>query len=311
MFCIVMLIVLLVLSIFSASSRSLVREAFECVTRRVTLRPCVTGFDEKMKARILGSVLSRSETAARLLNRNFELLSWTFFLLFLASAIWVVRGGYLFYVTGSCSGLNRDSFCVFDPKGASNQVSLTGSCPIRPKSSAGVSLKGVDLTKFPALKGVGPGTIVMIGCYGCSYSRTVYPMLKDLAVKSGSSFVFIDYPVTVGSDLMTRLGSCVYRADQAKYWKLNDRLFRAEKAKLEDPAYAAQAASDLGLGAEVSPRCLQDPATENAVSAQLNEAAKTGFFGTPTVFINGRPYVGPKPPRVYAIALQGPLYWLE
>ena len=43
---------------------------------------------------------------------------------------------------------------------------------------------------------------------------------------------------------------------------------------------------------------------------QLDEATKTGFYGTPTIFINGQSFVGPKPYRVYAIALGGLLYWL-
>ena len=55
MFCIVAFIVLSILGIFSATNRALAREAMDCVFRRVTLRPCNTGFDEKMKARILGS----------------------------------------------------------------------------------------------------------------------------------------------------------------------------------------------------------------------------------------------------------------
>ena len=35
------------------------------------------------------------------------------------------------------------------------------------------------------------------------------------------------------------------------------------------------------------------------------------FMGTPTIFINGQGFVGPKPPRVYAIALEGLFYWLK
>ncbi len=78
MFCIVAFVILGILGIFSATRRELAKEALHCVFRRVILRPCDTGFDEKLKARILGSVIMRSETAARILNRNFELLSWVF-----------------------------------------------------------------------------------------------------------------------------------------------------------------------------------------------------------------------------------------
>jgi hypothetical protein len=58
MFCIVAFAVLSILGIFSATNRALAKEALDCVLRRVTLRPCNTGFDEKIKAKILGSVIT-------------------------------------------------------------------------------------------------------------------------------------------------------------------------------------------------------------------------------------------------------------
>ena len=61
MFCIVAFIVLSIISIFSVSHRALAKEAFDCVFRRVTLRPCNTGFQEKMKAQITGKLLMKSE----------------------------------------------------------------------------------------------------------------------------------------------------------------------------------------------------------------------------------------------------------
>jgi protein-disulfide isomerase len=67
----------------------------------------------------------------------------------------------------------------------------------------------------------------------------------------------------------------------------------------------------LGLSWGEINRCLNDPGTEEAVGRQLDEVAKTNFFGTPTVFIDGQPFVGPKPYRVYAIAINGLLYWLR
>ena len=63
MFCIISFVVLSILGIFSATNRALARESLDCVLRRVTLRPCNTGFDEKMKARILGSVSESAKTA--------------------------------------------------------------------------------------------------------------------------------------------------------------------------------------------------------------------------------------------------------
>ena len=179
MFCIVAFIVLAVLGIFSATSKELAKEALNCVFRRVTLRPCDTGFDEKIKSKILGNVINHSEVAARVLNKNFELLSWVFFILMLVSSAWAVRGSYLYYVTGSCNGLNQTAFCIFDPKGKLNEIStVSESCPVKQPTSDDLTLEGVDLTRFPELNSGAKDRIVMIGCYGCDYSRKVYPILK-------------------------------------------------------------------------------------------------------------------------------------
>jgi len=312
MFCIVAFIILAVLGIFSASCRGLAREALDCVLRRVTLRPCTTGFDERMKSRILGSVINRSETAARVLNKNFEVISWMFFLLMLGSTLFAVRGLYLFYVTGSCSGSNQSSFCIFDPKGETSQVSQASqSCPIKPMQISDLTLKNVNLALFPTVSGTQKGSIVLIGCYGCTYSRKVYAPLKELARKTGTTFTFIDYPVKVKTNLMLRLGQCVYQQDQGKYWRLNDALFSSDLAKLDDEAFAGKVSGDLGLDPAAMLRCVKDPKTEDVVNRQMDEANKTNFYGTPTVFVNDQVFVGPKPSRVYAIALNGPFYWLK
>ena len=312
MFCILAFMVLGLLGIFSASSRTLAKEALDCVLRRVTLRPCTTGFDERMKSRILGSVINRSETAARALNKNFELLSWVFFLLIFGSSLFAIRGMYLFYVTGSCNGLNQSAFCVLDPKGQSNEVSaVSTTCNLKSPGLTNVTLKGVDLSGFPVLHPGAMHKIVMIGCYACDYSRKVYPEIRDLANRSGAEFTFADYPVKVKTDLTTRLGLCVHQQDQTKYWKLNDILFATDKANLDSPAFVQKAIADLGLDSSKINRCLDSSATEDRVDKQLNEIANSNFYGTPTIFIDNTVFVGPKPYRVYAISMQGLLYWLH
>ncbi len=312
MFCIVAFVVLAILGIFSATNRALAREALDCVFRRFTLRPCNTGFDEKMKARILGSVITRSETAARVINRNFELISWTFFILMLASSIWAVRGVYLYYVTGSCNGLNQSAFCVFDPTGQNNQTSaLSQSCKLKPTTISDLTLKDVDLSSFPVLNGTSLNKIVFVGCYHCDYTRKAYPMVRDLVDRFGYSFTFLHYPVKESSDYFSKLSACAYKQDPGKYWRFNDAMFAADKANLDDPAFIQKTLTDAGLDPVKAEHCVSDPATEALAKQQMQEVMKTNFFGTPTVFINGKALVGPKPYRVYAIMAEGLFYWLK
>jgi len=312
MLCIVSFIVLSILGIFSASNRQLAREALDCVLRRVTLRPCNTGFDEKIKAKILGVVITRSEAGARFLNRHFELLSWVAFFLLLASSVMAVRGLYLFYVTGSCNGLNNSAFCVFDPTGQNNQVSTLGqNCSISDNPERGVTLKNVDLSDWPVLNPGASNQVVMVGCYACDYTRKVYPSIRALVQKYRPEFRFGEYQVKEQTDLLTRVGYCVYHANPEKYWAMNDVLFTTEKANLDDPSYVHQLLTSLGIDANQIDECASDPQTQTRVEKLLNEIRRTNFPGTPTVFINGVPMVGPKPYRVYAIQLEGLFFWIK
>ena len=92
MFCIVAFIILSIIAIFNAAYRELAKEAYDCVFRRITFRPCNTGFKEKMKAKISGQLLNRSVRMARFFNHNFELLAWIFFLLTVGSIFWTGKG---------------------------------------------------------------------------------------------------------------------------------------------------------------------------------------------------------------------------
>lgn len=313
MFCIISAIVLSILGIFSASNRILAKEALDCVFRRVTLRPCNTGFDEKMKARILGSLINRSEKLAGFVNRYFEILAWTFFVALLASSILFVRGLYLFYVTGSCNGLNSTALCVFDPTGKNNETSVIDEgCRVdQAGRGTALNLKDVNLNGFPVLNPDSPDKIVFIGCFACDYTRKAYPLVRELVDKRQASFTFLEFPVKEESDLDARFAYCAYEQDPLKYWDYTDALFASDKGSLDSGEYLSTAAESVGLDGDTIKTCAADPTTETSVQAQLQQILFTNFRGTPTVFINDEAMIGPKPYRVYAIMLDGFLYWLK
>jgi protein-disulfide isomerase len=312
MFCIISFIVLSILGIFSASNRILAKEALDCVFRRITLRPCNTGFDQKMKAKLLGMVISRSEKGARFINKNFEMLSWLFFILLLTSSFFAIRGIYYFYRYGSCNGLNQTGVCVFDPKGENNKITtISAGCDPQKTNSDSLTLKDVNLDLFPVKNPQAKDKIVFIGCYECDFTRKVYPLIKQLTKKFEVSYTFAHFPTKGDTQYLSEVGICVYQQNPDKYWQLNDSLFAAEKTKLEDKNYINQVISNLGIDSGAVQACLFDARTKATVSQQVLELEKTGMYGTPTIFINGSPLVGPKPYRVYAILLKGLFYWLQ
>jgi hypothetical protein len=268
-----------------------------------------------MKAKILGKVINRSEKTARFLNSHFELLAWIFFVLILGASVFAVRGVYLFYTTGNCNGVNNSGFCIFDPTGENNETSSTngGACPVPTNKAGGggLTLQGVDLSLWPVKNTNASNKVVFVGCYSCDYTRKVWPEIKALVEKFQPEFFFAEYPTKLKTDYLSKVGYCVFNQDQDKYWQMNDVLFAEDKSKLEDHAATEKILSDLGLNVDNVNACINDPATEANVQKIFTEVRKTNFYGTPTIFINGEPLVGPKPYRVYAIQMEGFFYWLK
>lgn len=314
MFCIASFVVLSILGIFSASNRVLAKEALDCVLRRVTFRPCNTGFDQKMKAKILGVVITRSENAARFLNKYFEAIAWVFIVLMLAATFMFGRGLYYFYTFGNCNGPEQaDAFCIFDPTGATTQVSGSPKCSVNAvKGVDGLDTSGLTLQDFPTLNPGAPKSIIFIGSYHCDYTRKVYSTVKGIADRYQANLHFLDYPINEPNDSFARLGYCVNQKDPAKYWQMNDILFSTPKDQIDQPGFVDKMLTDLGLNPAIIAGCTSDVQTETAVQKMLKQIEDTNFYGTPTIFINGnKGLVGPKPPRVYKIQLEGFFWFLK
>ena len=129
--------------------------------------------------------------------------------------------------------------------------------------------------------------------------------------KFNVSYTFAHFPTKGDTQYLSEVEICVYQQNPEKYWQFNEALFAADKTKLGDQNYVNQVISDLGLDSGEIQACLFDARTKETVNKQVFELEKTGMYGTPTIFINGSPLVGPKPYRVYAILLKGLFYWLK
>lgn len=300
MFCLVALIIFSILGIFSATHRELAKEALDCVFRRVTLRPCNTGFREKIKSQILVRLLDRSALLARLFNRHFELLSWVFFILMIGSTFWTVKGGYNYYMYGSCNGLNQSGFCAFDPKGENNKVTeINATCGAVEKKEENVTLDNVDLSSFPSKNIGSKDTVVLIGCYECDYTRKAYADVQKLVREQKTNYIFAHYPVKENTNYLSEIGYCVYKEYGERFWQFNDYLFTVDKVAIYGQDYMKRILENFEFDVNKINECINSPETVNAVADQLKQLQKTHLYGTPTVFINGKAFVGPKPYRVY------------
>lgn len=305
MFCIIAFIIFAILGIFSATHRALARQALDCVFRRVTFRPCNTDFKEKIKGRIVGKLLNRSVFAAKMFNKHFELFSWLFFILMVASTFWAIKGGYNYYLYGSCNGLNQSGFCAFDPKGENNKVTaINAQCGAEEKSEENVTLENVDLAGFPSKNVGSKNTVVLIGCYECDYTRKSYPDIQKLVREEKTNYIFAHYPAKEQTNYLSEVGYCVSKEYGDRFWAFNDYLFAVDKVEIYEADYMEKILRNFDFDVSKINECASNPETKKEVEGQLGELNKTHIYGTPTVFINGKAFVGPKPYRVYRSAIK-------
>ncbi|MFH1588609.1 MAG: hypothetical protein ABIA76_04700 [Candidatus Diapherotrites archaeon] len=114
MICLIALIVFAILGIFSAKYRDYAREAFDCVFRRMTLRKCNTSFDKKMKMKLTGKIMKKSPKAGGIVFKHFELISWFFTVLMIASFAYSAVSIYNFVVYNNCEGPNAVGPCIYN-----------------------------------------------------------------------------------------------------------------------------------------------------------------------------------------------------
>lgn len=304
--CIIALIVFGIMGIFSASHRALAKEAFSCVFKRITFRPCNTNFQEKVKGKILSKIITRSTFLAKMVNKHYEILSWIFFILMLGSTFYVLRGGYNFYIYGSCNGLNASGFCAFDPSGENNKVTGIGNgeaCVITQTIEANVTLNDVDLSIFPIQNNGSKDTVVFIGCYACDYSRKTYPDIQKLIKDKKANFIFAHYPAKGDTTFLAETEYCVYKDYPDKYWDFNSYLFSTDENYVLNKANLNEILGKFNFDVQKVNDCANSVETKTTVENQVKELNKTGLYGTPTIFINGKAFVGPKPYRVYSVPL--------
>jgi thiol-disulfide isomerase/thioredoxin len=125
-FCLVAMVVFGVLGIFSAKYRALAKEAFGCFFKTIQLKPCDSKLDQRMKSMLTAKIMDYSPWLARVIYKNFEVLSWIFTILFFASMAYSTYSIYNLVVYGSCS---PGSFCIFNPSAnitTSNTCNITG-----------------------------------------------------------------------------------------------------------------------------------------------------------------------------------------
>ena len=102
-FCIAAFVVLLILGAFSARYRVLLRKAWTCTSRRLTLRACDTGFREDAKSRMLAPLALRHPALVLPASVALEVLAWLLILTTVWSLYTVAKSSTNLAVYGTCN----------------------------------------------------------------------------------------------------------------------------------------------------------------------------------------------------------------
>lgn len=160
MICVLSLIVFSILGIFSATHRRLALEAFDCVKNRAKMQPCDTRLDDRVQASVVGKVLDYSPSAAKFLNKYFEVFSWVALILLVVSGLSAGVGAYNYAVHGNCNGPAAETGCAANTlesqiRGVLSDIGVPGISE-RPEvhdmaekglnNSSGTSLNGTEVS---------------------------------------------------------------------------------------------------------------------------------------------------------------------
>lgn len=127
-------------------------------------------------------------------------------------------------------------------------------------------------------------------CSHCSEAAKVFDKIsKKMGTKIG--YYFKNFPL--GSPTSTLAASAALAAHQQnKFWPMHDLLFKNQRILDEDKIQTI--AQKIGLNMKRFNADLKNPEVIAQVNIDRGEGEKAGLSGTPTLYINGRLYLGEK-----------------
>jgi protein-disulfide isomerase len=145
-------------------------------------------------------------------------------------------------------------------------------------------------------RGSGGPQLVVYGDFECPYTAAAMQSIGTL-LESGAAFelVFRHFPLR---SLHPHSGAAAATSEaaarQGRFWEMHDVLFRNQR-HLES-ADLRRYAERLGLDLARFESDLVDPAVAARVERDTESGDRSGVDGTPSLFINGIRYRGPRDP---------------
>ena len=150
-------------------------------------------------------------------------------------------------------------------------------------------------------------TLIEYGDFECPYCGAAYPILKRVNARLGSRlrFVFRNFPIGESHPHAEHAAeaaeSVSEQAGSGAFWAMHDLLYENQRA-LNDASLARYAAI-AGADGDVVLDDLQEGRYTERVRESFLTGIRSGVNGTPTFFIDGIRYDGPRDEETLVAAL--------
>lgn len=140
-------------------------------------------------------------------------------------------------------------------------------------------------------------TIAEFSDFQCPACRAAEPPLRQLLSLYGDDvrFMFKNFPLEHAHYYARRAATAAQCAGlQGKFWPYHDMLYdrQDEWTNPQVDTFLEKYAKEVGLDLPKFDACRADPATQEAINADVKEGNDRWVNATPTFFINGQRFVG-------------------
>jgi protein-disulfide isomerase len=151
-------------------------------------------------------------------------------------------------------------------------------------------------------------TLIEYGDFECPFCGKAYPVLKGVQERMGERlrFVFRHFPIgeshphaehaAEAAESVTAMGG------DGAFWIMHDLMFEHQRAL--DDASLARYAEEAGADAEDVLADLSSGRFQRSVHESFMSGVRSGVNGTPTLFIDGIRYDGPRDEETLVAALE-------
>lgn len=137
-------------------------------------------------------------------------------------------------------------------------------------------------------------TLLEYGDFECPHCATAHDVINEVRAELGDQlrFVYRHFPLPSHPHAFGAAEAAEAAGAQAKFWPMHDLLYANQKQlELDDLVHYAE---QLDLDVARFRQDLEQRSYRDAVQADMHSGIAHGVTGTPTLYINGERYAGPR-----------------